>query len=354
MKNKIKSRILLSVLILLFSLCFTGCFKKTTEEFETNEEQTKTGMPVTAGMSLYDSEEEGLSFLYPQGETVSYSKKDGIALYAGQNERTPYLLIKREKTAKMTPAKYFEASDDQMLSSFESVKSTKIHEVHLDNKYLYVTRYVVKDSEDTRLVIERYIEIYDKFYIEYTAVSAAENALDTELYYVIRTLSTTEGAYTTGVPTSLSMHKDEANGISIALPDMLKVSELTIGFFGTSKSSMMLCVRCTADDSGNPIASRAAFLDKAASDPGFVAGYLGVDSVSFGSGDLVTLNGIEYYCYPMAMVSQGTSFGGKLYLADADGGCLVACYGVVQSDPDMEKITKVCESSIKTLEYKHP
>ncbi len=251
----------------------------------------------------------------------------------------------------MYPEKFFKASDDQLLKSFADVKSTKIHEVEIDDKTLYMTRYVVTDKEGTSLTIERYVELYDKFYIQYTAISEKENRLDTELYYTIRTLTTASKAYTTGIATSLTKYMSDT-GITVSLPDMLKVSELTVGYMASASNTIMLCLLCTEDDNKSPITSRSAFLENSGADPNFVASYLGVDSVSFGSGELVTIKGREYYAYPMSMTAGGTEFGGKLYLADADNGCIVACYGVKALDPDKEDIAKVCESAVLTLEYK--
>lgn len=345
-----KTRLLLPAVLLVLGITGCGLFEPKISGFTVNDERTKSGMPVTAGFELYDADDENIRFLYPEGESVDYDKNDGVAVYAAKNGRTPYLLIKKTDTAGMDPEKFFKACDDQLLKSFADVKSTKIHEVKIDDKTLYMTRYVVEDREGTSLVIERYIEIYDRFYIQYTAVSENENRLDTELYYAIKTLSTADGAYTTGVATSLTDYSSDT-GIKVSLPDMLKVSELTIGFMASDSRTIMLYLLCTEDDNKMPVVSRAAFLEKAAQDPGFVASYLGVDSASFGSGELVSIKGRDYYSYPVSMMSGSTEFVGKLLLADADNGCLIACYGVNSLDPDKEDILKVCGSSVETLEF---
>ena len=82
-----------------------------------------------------------------------------------------------------------------------------------------------------------------------------------------------------------------------------------------------------------------------------MAGYLGAESVYFGEGAVTTINGHEFYVYPMTMTSGGTNYTGKIYLGDSSKGCIVSCYATSELSSDKDAIAAVCESSVATLIY---
>ena len=65
------------LLAILVVLMFTGCglFETKTTGYVVNEERTKSGMPVSAGMEMYGAKDEDIWFLYPEGETVKEKAK---------------------------------------------------------------------------------------------------------------------------------------------------------------------------------------------------------------------------------------------------------------------------------------
>ncbi len=93
------------LLAILVVLMFTGCglFETKTTGYVVNEERTKSGMPVSAGMEMYGAKDEDIWFLYPEGETVEYDEKNGVTIYAAKKGRTPYLMISAPTPPVCTP-----------------------------------------------------------------------------------------------------------------------------------------------------------------------------------------------------------------------------------------------------------
>ena len=325
---------------------FGGC-GSSEAEFSLNTENAKTGMPIFDGLSLYSLESEKINFLYPEESEVIYNSTDGAGIYTNGYGKLPYVLVKRTEKKGMTPKSYFDASNKQILKNFKDVTSTPILESVVDGKTLYMTRYICDGST----VIDRYVELYDDYYVQYSALSEKEGEVDTELYYAIKTFTTKTGAYTEGIATSLTPYSEEDTGIAISLPDMYKVNELTIGYMCTGKDVIMLSILCDSDDTGNPIKNRDDFISRAMSDSTFMAGYLGAEGVTFGDGSIELINGRDYYVYPMVMEGYDDYFDGKIYLGDSSSGCMVVCYAVARGNKDKEEISKLFESSINTLNY---
>ena len=345
---------MLNMLVLLLTALFlTGCGAK--EIFVTNSVNTKTDMPVYAGLDAYSGENNGVSFLYPEECEIIYSDSDGAGIYSNGYGNLPYVLVKKTDKKGMTPQKYFDASNKQLLKAFKQVNSTPILETVIDDKTLYMTRYVCSDGNGGNVVVDRYVELYDDFYIQYSSLSAGEGDNDTATYYAIKTASTMKGAYNEGIATSLSPYSQSDTGISISLPDLYKVNELTIGYMVSGSDVIMLCIKCDTDGNGNPITSRNDFVAHAMNDSTFMASYLGAESVTFGSGSSETINGRDYYVYPMTMETyNGTAYdtySGKIYLGDSSQGCMVICYGISENNTDNAKIAELFESSVKTLKY---
>ena len=170
-------KILLPIIILTTALLFGGC-GSSEAEFTVNTENTKTGMPVYEGLSLYTQPNGDFTLLYPQECTVNYNANDGTGIYPSGASNLPYVLVMRTDKKGMTPKSYFDASNKQILKTFKDVSSTPILEANVDGKTLYMTRYVCDGST----VIDRYVELYDDYYIQYSAISEKEGDADTELY----------------------------------------------------------------------------------------------------------------------------------------------------------------------------
>lgn len=179
----------------------------------------------------------------------------------------------------MSPEKYFKSTDQLMLKSFENVESTPIQEVRVLEKTLYLTRYQCSNGSK-EYVIDRYFEPYPDFYLQYTAISDKAGSLDTLLYYAIATSKLAEEAYAGAYSDKVSLHEHTDTGMSIKLPDMLKLNDLTIGYFASNDNAIMVALLCM-EDGGVPIYNRQDFIDRAAANPNFVANFLGVDTANF-------------------------------------------------------------------------
>lgn len=337
-----------TVMILMASiLLLTGCGS----QVKVNSEAMETGMAKPEAFSVYGGEDIGFSFLYPKGLATSYSKEDGAAIFGQNQGEAPYLLVHRTNEKGMTPEKYFKQCDKTITEALSEVQSTPIYEVPLGEKTLYMTRYVGKQN-GAEVVIDRYLELYPKCYIQYTAVSGKEGEMNTALYYAAQTLRTNGDAYVGGFSEKLTGYEHPELALSISLPDMLEVKELTIGYFASSENVMLLCIESKLDDAGTPIYNRQDFMDRATRDPGFVAGYLGADSAEFAAGEEITLGGRSYYCYPMTLNDGGETYTGLLCLANAEEtGCLLLCYAVRDGSPQEEKVREVCTKSLESIQY---
>lgn len=341
-----KIKLFPTVLIILCLLCATACGK---EEFVVNRENDEDDLIIEDGFELYQREEPCYSFLYPEGLEINYNSHDGTGIYTGEYRRVPYVLVKKVDEKGMTPQAYFADCDERMLNTFDHVSSTKICEVPVGEKTLYMTRYLCTDS-DTELYIERYIELYDSYYVQYTAVSETIGELNTPLYYAILTLRNQNDIYSHGISKKFSYFEHPDLGFTVSIPDCLTVKELTVGYLASNEDAVLLCVDCNQDDAGNPIADREDFLARAAEDDTFIASFIGVSSTEFGAGSEETIHGKSFYRYPMTFSDGTHTFRGEIELADSkNGGCLLVCYGVRESCDYEKTLTELCEKAISSI-----
>ena len=296
----------------------------------------------------YESGDVDYSFLYPASMKVNYSEGDGVGLFANSVDTIPYLLVNKINNGNINIDKYFKSVDKQVVSSFASVTSTSIRKVEIDEKTLYMTRYQCKSSDGTVVYLERYVEPRDGYSFEYTVASRDAGDLNTALYYVIKSTGIAgEDNIKTKDGFKLYVHPDI--DMNIKLPTSLTTKELTIGYMASNDDAVLLAIKVTADDDGNPINNRDEFLEKTA-DKGFIASYLGVDSVDFGDGVPVKINGNSFYSYPIEMITNGQKFTGELFLADAKGGgCYLVCYGVKEGAKEETSLRNQCEESVKSI-----
>lgn len=335
------------LLVILIAAFLGGCGKNHAQNEFSLPENRKN---VPAALEVYGGEDIGFSFLYPYGMNVSWNDEDGACI-SNDDGKVPYVLVNKTAKNNMTPEKYFKSSDKQILKEFDKVQSSKIHEVPLNGKTLYMTRYQCM-SGNSPLVIDRYIEIYQKCYFQYTVISNTADEMNTAMYYVATTLSPEPECYFGEYSEKLAAYSQDDTGISMQLPVMFDIRELTLGYLASCNDAIMLAVKCTEDDNGDPIYNRQNFMDAAASDPNFVAGYVGADSTVFGSGSKTIVNGREFYVYPMTMQTAGEKFTGEFYLANAEeSGCIVVCYAVKDDGPRAEMLSELCLKSVNTVEY---
>lgn len=313
---------------------------------DANAVSAEKGLPVHDNFYVYSGDKLGFSFLYPKNRNVGFSEADGVYIYCGTGEAQPYVLVCRMNKWRMTPEKYFVDCDRYMLNRFNSVESTPIYQVKVGEKELHMVRYLCDG-----LVIDRYFEPYNHFYIQYTAISKEKGTLDTELYYAISTLRVSDDAYIGSYTDAVSAHSLDDIGISLKIPDTLDTKELTIGYFASSGNAIMLAVHITEDDNGKPIYNRQDFIDRAAEASSFVPGLLGADTATFTNGEEKSFGGKNFYCYPMQMQENGISFTGELCLANAsETGCWLVAYAVREGSANFEnslKLLERCAASVK-------
>lgn len=320
--------------------------------YKINKTDNATDMDVPKELSLYSADNIGFSFLYPVGLETGWNEEDGAYIYCGSSHEAPYVLVCRTNKSGMTPEKYFKSFDQSMLQTFENVQSTKIQEVQVGEKTLYLTRYMCADGSKS-YVIDRYLELYNGFYIQYSSISEEAGSLNTPLYYAISTLKIKDGAYQGAFSDKTTLYHHAETGISLKLPDMLVVNDLTIGYFASNENAVMICVHCTEDDGGTPIYNRQDFIDRASASPDFVATRLGADSAEFSEGQELQLGNKSFYCYPMKMSTNGNAFSGVLCLANADEtGCWLLCYAVREGCPAQEDISAILENCAESIEFK--
>ena len=334
--------VLLSALLCVLLICVFGRFGR---HYIVNKADVETGAPVADNFRLYSGDHIGFSFLYPADHTAGWSDGDGACIYCGSGKKAPYVLVCRADKPRMNPEKYFKACDKMMLDKFPDLRSTPIQEAKVGDKTLYLVRYISGDR-----VVDRYLELYDKFYLQYTAVSDEKGELNTELYYAITTLRVQENAYTGAYSESVSLHQAEDIGLAIQIPDMLETKELTIGYFSSGDDALMLTVWIGKDDDGKAIYNRQNFIDRAAEAPAFVAGLLGADSAAFTEGRETEYGGRSFYCYPMDMKVGEESFSGELCLANAnESGCWLVGYAVRDEcimQEQLRSLMEECASSV--------
>ena len=314
--------------------------------YTVNKADKVSGLSVPAPFALYSGKDIGFSFLYPE-ECRAGWEDDSACVYYGDGK----LLVSRTDKKGMTPEKYFKSCDKLMLSTFQAIESTPIQEVPVGGKTLYLTRYKVGTGDGT-LIIDRYLELYPSFYLQYTAMSPEANTLNTPVYYAIDTLRVSDGAYQGAFSEKTELHTNEEAGISLHLPAMLTTEELTVGFIRRGENCVLLAVFCDRDDAGNAIYNRQDFIDRAAGSPDFVAGYLGAESAVFSEGQETKLAGRSFYCYPMTMTAGGREFSGQVCLANADEtGVYLLCYGVRDGSPAAAELTALCLESLESISF---
>ncbi len=338
-----RSRIRLLALALCLALSLTGCAGDTRDGADRDGE----ALEVAEGFHLYSGEDLGFSFLYPAERSVGYTQDDGAYIYCGAEGELPYVLVCRAE-GSTSPKKYFDAFTDLMLDSFDSVASSEIHSVAVGDKTLYMVRYLC--GGDPQLVVDRYLEPYDSFYIQYTSMSYETCSLDTELYYAIYTLLPEDDAYAGAYSQALTNHQNPDTGITVDIPDMLETWDLYVGFYATGENARFLTVYCDEDDEGKPIYNRQDFIDRAAVSSTFVADQLGADTVSFSEGSSASFGSRTFYCYPMRMTTGGSEFGGMLCIANADDtGCYLVCYGVRDGCPEHDGLQALLEGCAESF-----
>lgn len=314
--------------------------------YTVNKADKVSGLSVPAPFALYSGKDIGFSFLCPE-ECRAGWEDDSACVYYGDGK----LLVSRTDKKGMTPEKYFKSCDKLMLSTFQAIESTPIQEVPVGGKTLYLTRYKVGTGDGT-LIIDRYLELYPSFYLQYTAMSPEANTLNTPVYYAIDTLRVSDGAYQGAFSEKMELHTNEEAGISLRLPAMLTTEELTVGFISRGENCVLLAVFCDRDDAGNAIYNRQDFIDRAAGSPDFVAGYLGAESAVFSEGQETKLAGRSFYCYPMTMTAGGREFSGQVCLANADEtGVYLLCYGVRDGSPAAAELTALCQESLESISF---
>lgn len=352
-KKKIVLRIAAAVL-----LCLAGTaaavvlLKGHGQEYTINKADTKKNQEIPPAFALLEGEEMGYSVLYPKELTAEWKKQEGTYIYFTESGKMPYVLIQKASHTKLTPERYFDSCNRMMQQTFEQVASTKIQEVWVEGKTLYMTRYRCSQGKES-YVIDRYLELYPEEYIEYTALSMEAGSLNTPLYYAIATLRLQKGAYEGMFSPKTKKYTHSELGLVVEIPKSFEVKDLTIGYFAFQENAMLLTIVCEQGEHGEPVRTREDFLQLAAQSERFVPDLLGVETASFSEGSRLTMAGLEFYSYPMTMTMGEASYQGAIYLADrAAGGCYLFCYGVLTESEGAEELGLLCKKGIEEIKIK--
>lgn len=306
------------------------------------------------GFQVFREDRQRFSFFYPEDCQTAWTDEDGAYIYGDDDGRMPYVLVYLTATGKMTPKSYFTRFTEVVKQVDPRALAGPIEEVKVKDKTLYRVRYTYSDTGDT-VVLDRYLELHDGFYVQYTAKSLSEGSLDTELYYAIHTIQVDRSlaGAATGDRTVVTREHDTMR-FSIDIPASLPIEELPIGYLARNEEMLFFAAYSNSDPTGAAIYDRADFIARAAEVPDWVANQIGVDTAVFENGTEQIINGVSFYRYPMHMTAGGFEGTGLLYVASAKTtGCYLICFAVSDGSKQAEdnnQLASQCADRFQVIE----
>ncbi|MDD5602805.1 MAG: hypothetical protein PHG48_01820 [Eubacteriales bacterium] len=323
-------------------------------KYKINEISVGAAKNIPQGFSLYSNgnELQEFTFLYPEELKTGWTEEDGAFIYCGDKRESPYILVHLSLSAKISPERYFSKFGKMVEKAYLVSALTPISEVAVGGKTLYMVRYTCHTGSET-VIIDRYLELYDDFYIQYTASSGEADSLNTPMYYAILTMKPSQGFVVQNMGDKLTGHTHEKMNFAIDIPAMLELKEIPIGYYADNESMIFFAAYSNSDPTGASIYDRNDFILRAAEVPGLVAAQIGVDSAEFGNGTERYYGGVSFYCYPMTMVSGNFKGSGSLCIADTEsGGCYFICFAArdgVKSYDAIFEIGEKCAESFQII-----
>ncbi len=181
--------IFIIILIILIKV-ITGIFGG--GKFTVNEPRAVAASTAPNGYGAMSSGALNLSFLYPLNLAVM-EQADGIYLYSVDGSSADIILVGAQ-TGKEKPESYFKKYRAMMSQSYQDPDFDEIREVNTAGKTLYMLRASVL-ANGARQAVDRYLELYNDRYIEYTVMGPQAGKSDVVLQGIISSLVPQAGIY---------------------------------------------------------------------------------------------------------------------------------------------------------------
>jgi hypothetical protein len=181
--------IFIIILIILIKV-ITGIFVG--GKFTVNEPRAVAASTAPNGYGAMSSGALNLSFLYPLNLAVM-GQADGIYRYSTDGSSADIILVGAQ-TGKEKPESYFKKYRAMMSQSYQDPDFDEIREVNTAGKTLYMLRASVL-ANGARQAVDRYLELYNDRYIEYTVMGPQAGKSDVVLQGIISSLVPQAGIY---------------------------------------------------------------------------------------------------------------------------------------------------------------
>lgn len=327
--------------------------------YTVNSASEDTDLSVSEGYRLYISESENLAFLYPAECSTSHDEANGTYIYLAQSGEEPYILVLYSSGKSTSPEKYFSQYSKLLRSTYENAKVSKIAEVEVDGKTLYMVRSTVSEEGST-FTVDRYIELYEGGYVQYTVKSYHINDDELVLCSIISSLRLNAAAYHDAQAEAEStyndtvMAKNESIGISMSIPTALNVQEIPVGILAQNNELMLFASYHNTDATGAAIYNMNDFVSRCSAISGLLPAQLGIDEVNVSNGRTATLGGQDAYLFDMQLVSGGFTGSGQLYmLSGSNTGCYLVYYAVadnVAAAETLQTVGQLCATSFSATD----
>ncbi len=159
------------------------------EPLRENTVVTEPAGEVPQGFSVYNSEKYNVSMLYPAAMTIS-EQDNGIYLVAASSA----FMIVDTVNEKTLPDAYFPAYKEMLNASYDNVELSDVTQLQVGDKIVYMVRGKVT-ADGKEQPIDRYIELYEDRYVEYTVMCSIPGEIDNIVNSVISTLIPQSGVY---------------------------------------------------------------------------------------------------------------------------------------------------------------
>ena len=182
--------IIFIIILIVIIRVITGIFGG--GKYTVNEPGAVAASTAPNGYGAMSSGALNLSFLYPLNLTAM-EQADGIYLYSADGSSQDIILV-ASQTGKEKPESYFKNCRKMMKESYQNPEFDKIREVNTAGKTLYMLRTSML-ANGVRQTADRYLELYNDRYIEYTVMGPQAGKSDAILQGIISSLVPQAGIY---------------------------------------------------------------------------------------------------------------------------------------------------------------
>ncbi len=182
--------IIFIIILIVIIRVITGIFGG--GKYTVNEPGAVAASTAPNGYGAMSSGALNFSFLYPLNLTAM-EQADGIYLYSADGSSQDIILV-ASQTGKEKPESYFKKYRKMMKESYQNPEFEKIREVNTAGKTLYMLRTSML-ANGVRQTADRYLELYNDRYIEYTVMGPQAGNSDAVLQGIISSLVPEVGIY---------------------------------------------------------------------------------------------------------------------------------------------------------------